>query len=83
MCFSECHNDLRFVVLLLSSISQVSSLRISVFYIYPSVKSKYAVVLCDCEVWSSIRIPAVLEKCDVCTTILIPDVSYLGDALQM
>jgi len=47
------------------------------------VKSKDAVVLCDCEVWSSIRVPAVLEKCDVCTTILIPDVSYLGDALQM
>jgi hypothetical protein len=47
------------------------------------VKSIDAAVLFDSEVWSSIRIPAVLQKCDVCTTILIPDVSYLGDALQM
>lgn len=53
------------------------------FYIYPGVKSIDAAVLCDSEVGSPIRIPAVLEKCDVCSTIVISDVLYLGDALQM
>jgi hypothetical protein len=54
-----------------------------VFYIYPDVKNIDAAVLCDSEVWSPIRIPAVLEKCDVCTTIVIADVLYLGDSVQI
>ncbi len=29
--------------------------------------------------WSTIRIPSVHDKCEVCTTIVIPGVLYLRD----
>ena len=42
-----------------------------------------AAVICDSEVWSSIRISSVLDECKVCSTIVIPYVLYLCDVFLL